>query len=92
MWTIPCHGKSGGILGVHYFSQMSWPVSLFVFTQLPDHLHNGLMRPLHQPIGLGVLRHGSQLLQTKEFTCLINDAAHEASTLIAQEPGWGPQD
>ena len=23
MWTIPHHGGSGGIVGVHYFSQMS---------------------------------------------------------------------
>ena len=34
---------SGGIVGMHYFSHMSWPVGFFVFTQLPDHLHNGLI-------------------------------------------------
>ena len=92
MWAVPHHGRSGGIVGMHYFSQMSWPVSLFVFSQLPNHLHNGLMRPLHQPIHLGVVRHGLQLLHAEEFTHLINDAAHEVCTLIAQEPGQGPKD
>ena len=56
------------------------------------HLHNSLMRPLHQPIHLGVVRHGSQLLHAKEVTHLINDAAQEVCTQIAQEPGQGPKD
>ena len=63
-----------------------------VFSQLPSYLHSGLVRPLHHPIHLGVVRHGSQLLHTEEFTYHINDAAHEVCTPIAQEPGWGPKD
>ena len=93
MWTILCHhGRLGDIVDTHYFSQMSWPVSLFIFPQLPNHLHNGLMRPFHQPIHLGVVRHGSQLLHAEEFTYLINDAAHKVCTPITQEPGWGTKD
>ena len=50
------------------------------------------MRYLHQPIHLGVIRCGLQLLHTEEFTHLINNAAYEVVyTLIAQEPGWGPK-
>ena len=56
------------------------------------HPDNGLMRPLHHPIHLGMVRHGSQLLHAEEFTHLINDAAHEACILITQEPGQGPKD
>ena len=92
MWTIPSHSRLGGIVGMCYFSQMSWPVNLFVFSQLSNHPHNGLMSPVHQPIHLGMVRHGLQLIHTEEFTHLINDAAHEVCTLIIQEPGWGPKD
>ena len=92
MWTVPHRGGLGGIAGMHYFSQMSWPVGLFVLLQLPDHLHNGLMWPLHQPICLGVVRHGSQFPHAEDVTHLINDAAHKFSTPITQEPGWGPKD
>ena len=87
MWTVPCHGRSGGIVGMHYFSRMSWPVSLFVFSQLPNHSHYGLMWSLHHPIHLWVVGCGLQLLHTEEFTHFVNDAAHEVSTLIAQKPG-----
>ena len=91
MWTIPHHGRLGGIVGMYYFSQMSWPVGLFVFSQIPNHLHNCLMRPLHQPIHLGVVRYGLQLLHALEFTHLVNDATHKVSTPITQEPGQGPK-
>ena len=91
MWTTPHHSRLGGIVDMHYFSQMSWPVSFFVFSQLPNHPHNGLMRPLYQPIHLGVVRHASQLLHTKEFTHLFKDAAYKVHTPITQEPGWGPK-
>ena len=92
MWDVPHHCRLSGIVGMHYFSQVSWPVSFFIFSQLPNHPQNGLMRPFHQPICLGVIRHGSQLPHTKEFTHLINNAAHKVHTSIAQEPGWGPRD
>ena len=72
---------------MHYFGHMSWPVGLFGLSQLPNHLHNGLMRPLHQPICLGVVRHGPQFPHAKEVTHLINDVAHKVSTPIAQKPG-----
>ena len=93
MWILPCHGGLGCIVGMHYFSQMSWPVTLFVLSQLPNHSHNGLMWPLHQPICLGVDKvHGLQFSHAKEVTHLIHDAAHKVSTLITQEPGQGPKD
>ena len=50
------------------------------------------MRRLHQPICLGVIRHGLQLLHAEEFTHLISNAAYEIHTLIAQEPGQGLKD
>ena len=43
VWTVPSNCRLGGIIGVHYFSQMLWPVSFFVFSQLPDHVHNHLV-------------------------------------------------
>ena len=92
MWTASHHSRLGGIVGIHYFRQMSWPVGLFVFSQLPNHLHNGSIRPLHQPIHLGVVWCGSQFLHAKEFTHLVNDAAHEVCTPITQEPGQVPKD
>ena len=92
MWTVSYHSGSGGIVGMHYFSQMFWPVSLFVFTQLPNHLHYGLMWFLHQPVCLWVVWHGPQFPHTEEFTHFVNDTAHEVSTPITQEPGWGPKD
>ena len=50
------------------------------------------MWSLHQPICLWVVWHGPQFLHAQESTQLINDTAHEVSTLIAQEPGWGSED
>ena len=46
MWTIPSNCRLGGIIGVCYFSQMRWPVGFFVFSQLPDHVHNHLVQSL----------------------------------------------
>ena len=92
MWTVPCHSRSGGIVGMHYFSQMSWPVSLFVFSQLPNHLHYCLMWSLHLHIHLWVVWCGPQFLHAEELTCFVNDAAHGVSTPITQEPGWGCKD
>ena len=39
VWTVPSNCRTVGIIGMHYFSQMRWPVSFFVFSQLLDHLH-----------------------------------------------------
>ena len=39
VWTVPGNCRTGGIIGMHYFSQMRCPVSFFVFSQLPNHLH-----------------------------------------------------
>ena len=41
--TVPGNCRSGGIIGMCYFSQMRWPVNFFVFSQLPDHVHNCLV-------------------------------------------------
>ena len=50
------------------------------------------MRSLHQPICLGVIGHGAQLLHTEEFAHLANNAAHKVCTPIIEEPGQGPED
>ena len=89
---MPHHSRSGDIVGMHYFNQISWPVGLFVFSQLSDHLHSGLMWSLHQPVHLWVVQHGPQFLHAEEPTHLVSDAAHEVSTTIAQEPGQDSED
>ena len=58
----------------------SW---LFIFSQLPNHPHDSLMGPLYQPIHLGVIGHGSQLLHAEEFAQLTNSVAHEVCAMIA---------
>ena len=83
VWAVPHHSGSGGIIGIHYFSQMTWPVSFFIFSQLPNHLHNSLIGPLYQPIHLGDGRAWfDSILHTEKFTHLTNDVAHEVHTMI----------
>ena len=50
------------------------------------------MWSLHQPIQLCVVWYGLQFAHAEEPTHIINDAAHEVSTPIAQEPGWDSED
>ena len=92
MWAIPHHCGLGGIVGMHYFSQMTWQVSFFIISQLPNHLHDSLMRSLYQPICLGVVGHGLQLLHAKELTHLTNNVAHEVHMAVMMKPGQGPKD
>ena len=73
MQTIPGHGGAGGIVGMHYLSQVSLPVSFFVFAQLPDHSHYSLVQSLHQPISLQVVRHGLQFLHTEDLAHFIDN-------------------
>ena len=83
VWAIPSHCRLGGIIGVHYFHQMTWLVGFFIFSQLPNHPHDSLMGPLYQPIHLGVIGHGSQLLHAEEFAQLTNSDAYEVCAMIA---------
>ena len=92
MWSIPSHGRAGGIVGMHYFSQVSWPVSFFVFAQLPNHSHYSLVWSLHQPISLWVVGCGPQLLHAEDLAHFINYTAHEVSIPVIQEPGQGSKD
>ena len=75
-----------------YCSQMRWPVGFFVFSKLPNHVHNCLVQSFYQPISLGVVGHGLQSFDAKDLAQFFNYATHEASTSITQEPGWGPED
>ena len=50
------------------------------------------MQSLYQPISLGVVGHGPQLFDAKDLAQFLNYATSEASTPIAEEPGWGPKD
>ena len=43
VWTVPGNCGMGGIIGVHYFSQMRWPVGFLIFSQLSNHVHNHLV-------------------------------------------------
>ena len=65
VWTVPSNCGLCDIIGVHYFRQMRWPVSSFVFSQLPNHAHNCLVQSLYQPISLGVVGHGLQYLMPR---------------------------
>ena len=76
---------------MHYFSQMRWPVSFLIFSQLPNHVYNHLVQSLYQAIGLWVVGHGLQLFYAKELAHFLNHTTSEASTSITQEPGWGPE-
>ena len=71
---------------------MRWPVGFFVFSQLPDHVHNHLVQSLYQPISLGVVGCGLQSFYAKNLAHFLNYTTHEASTSITQEPGQGPKD
>ena len=92
VWTVPSNCGLDGIIGMHYFSQMRWPVGFFVFSQLPYHRHNCLEQSLYQPISLGVVGHGLQSFDDKDLAYFLNYTTDEASTSITQEPGWGPKD
>ena len=92
VWTIPSNCRLGGIKGMCYFSQMRWPVSFFVFPQLPDHAHNHLVQSLYQPIHLGVVGHGLQSFDAKDLAQFLNYTTGKGSTPITLEPGWGSKD
>ena len=92
MWTILSHNRAGGIVGMHYFSQVSQPVSFVVFVQLPNHSHYSLAQSLHQPISLWVVGHDLQLLHAKDLAHFINYTAHEVSTLFTQKHDWASKD
>ena len=81
-WHYRCALSQPGVLP-------SWP---FVFTQLPNHSHYGLVQSLNQPISLWVVRHGPQCLHAKDLAHFVNDTAHEVSTPVTQEPGQGSKD
>ena len=83
VWTAPSNCGLGGIIGMCYFSQMSWSVSFFVFSQLPNHVHNCLVQSLYQPISLGVVGHGLQSFDAKDLAQFLNYITGEASTSIA---------
>ena len=92
VWTVPSNCGSAGIIGMGNFSQMRWPVGFFVFSQLPNYVHNCLAWYLYQPVSLGVVGHGLQLFDAKDLAQFLNYITREASTYIALEPGQGPKD
>ena len=92
MSTVPSNCGSGSIVSMHYFSQIRWPVSFLVFSQLHNHVHNHLVQSLYQPISLGVVGHRLLLLNAKDLAQFLNDATGKASTSVTQDPGWGPKD
>ena len=74
-----------------YFSQMRWPVSFLIFSQLPDHAYNCLVQSLYQAIGLWVVGCGPQSFDAKYLAHFVNHTTSEASASITQEPGQGPK-
>ena len=55
---------------------------LFVFSQLPDHVHNCLVQSLYQSVHLGVVGHGLQLFDVMDLAKFPNYTTGEASTSI----------
>ena len=92
VWTIPSYCRMSGIIDVCYFSQMRWPVSFLMFSQLPNHVYNHLVQSLYQTICLWVVEHGPHSFDAKDLPHFLNHTTCEASTSITQEPGWGPKD
>ena len=92
VWTIPGYCRTGGIIGVGYFSQMRWPVGFLIFSQLPNHAHNHLVWSFYQAISLWVVGHGLQSFDAKDLLHFLNHTTSKASTPITQGPGWGPKD
>ena len=92
MQTISGHSRVSGIVGVHYFSQVSQRIGFFVFAQLPNHSHYSLVQSLHQPISLWVVGCGLQLLHTKDLAHFIDYIAQEVSTSVTQKPSQGSKD
>ena len=92
VWTIPGYCRMGGIIGVHYVSQMRWPVGFLIFSQLPNHVYDHLVLSLYQAFGLWVIGHGLQSFDAKDLAHFLNHTTSEASTPITQESGWGPED
>ena len=82
VWTVPSNFGSGGIVGMHHFSQMRWPVSFFVFSQLPNHVHNCLVQSLYPSVCLGVVGHGLQSFDTKDLAQFLNYTTVEAGASI----------
>ena len=83
VWTVPSNCGSGSIIDMCYFSQMRWPVSFFVFSQLPNHSHNSLVQSLYQPVCLGVVGHGPQSFDAKDLAQFLNYTTGDASNSIA---------
>ena len=82
VWTVSSNCRSGGVIGMHYFSQMRWPVSFLVFSKLPDHVHNCLVQSLYQPISLEVVGYGPQSFYAKDLAHFLNYTTGEVSTSI----------
>ena len=61
---------------------MKWLVGFFVFSQLPDHVHNHLVQSLYQPVSLKVVGHGPQSFDAKDLAQFLNYITGEASTSI----------
>ena len=92
VWTIPGYCRMGCIIGMHYFSQMRWPVGFLIFSQLPDHVHKSsgaISLPSHLFVGRQV--HGPQLFDAKDLAHFLNHTTSEASNSITQESWLGPQ-
>ena len=90
VWTIPGYCRMGGIIDMHYFSQMRWPVSFLIFSQLPNHAYNHLVQCLYQAIGLWVVGHGLQSFDAKDLAHFLNHTTSEASILYHSRAWLGP--
>ena len=92
VWTIPGYCGVGGIIGMHYFSRMRWPLSFHYLLQVPSYAYNHLVQCLYQAICFWVVGHGLQSFDAKDLAHFLNHTTSEASTSITQEPGQGPKD
>ena len=76
---------------MHYFSQMTWPFGFFIFSQLPDHLHNefdgtSLQQEMEQEEQLNKIDDTNG--KTNPYHELIVNNAEKIEPLMTQMEQW----
>ena len=85
--TVPGHCGACGIIGHQQLRQMFGPAGFLVLFQLTDHADDHLTHVLHLTIGLSMVRQGSQLLHSIQFTEVCYDMACGGLPLITDKVG-----
>ena len=82
VWTVPGNCRLSGIVGMCYFSQMRWPVGVFLSSPSFLIMCTLVWVDLYQGVCLGVVGHGPQSFDTKDLAQFLNYTTDEASASI----------